>query len=32
MATTVDMSQKRYFKFPTPADVAQLRAKGKRML
>lgn len=29
---TVDMSQKRYFKFPTPADVAQLRAKGKRML
>jgi methionyl-tRNA formyltransferase len=32
VATTVDMSQKRYFKFPTPADVAQLRAKGKRML
>ena len=31
-ATPVDMSQKRYFKFPTPADVAQLRAKGKRML
>lgn len=30
--TTVDMSQKRYFKFPTPADVAALRAKGKRML
>jgi len=30
--TSVDMSQKRYFKFPTPADVAQLRAKGKRML
>lgn len=30
--TVVDMSQKRYFKFPTPADVAQLRAKGKRML
>jgi len=30
--TGVDMSQKRYFKFPTPADVAQLRAKGKRML
>ena len=29
---TVDMSRKRYFKFPTPADVAQLRAKGKRML
>jgi methionyl-tRNA formyltransferase len=28
----VDMSQKRYFKFPTPADVAQLRAKGRRML
>lgn len=28
----VDMSQKRYFKFPTPADVTQLRAKGKRML
>lgn len=28
----VDMSQKRYFKFPTSADVAQLRAKGKRML
>jgi methionyl-tRNA formyltransferase len=32
VATSVDMSQKRYFKFPTPADVAQLRAKGKRML
>jgi len=30
--TAVDMSQKRYFKFPTPADVAALRAKGKRML
>ncbi len=29
---SVDMSQKRYYKFPTPADVAQLRAKGKRML
>ena len=29
---SVDMSQKRYFKFPTPADVAQLRAKGKRMI
>ena len=29
---TVDMSQKRYFKFPTPVDVAQLRAKGRRML
>jgi methionyl-tRNA formyltransferase len=28
----VDMSQKRYFKFPTPADVALLRAKGRRML
>jgi methionyl-tRNA formyltransferase len=28
----VDMSQKRYFKFPTPADVAQLRAMGRRML
>jgi methionyl-tRNA formyltransferase len=28
----VDMSQKRYFKFPTPADVAQLRAKGRKML
>jgi methionyl-tRNA formyltransferase len=30
--TPLDMSQKRYFKFPTPADVAQLRAKGRRML
>jgi len=30
--SVVDMSQKRYFKFPTPADVAQLRAKGKRMI
>lgn len=29
---TVDMSQKRYFKFPTSADVAELRAAGKRML
>jgi methionyl-tRNA formyltransferase len=29
---TVDMSQKRYFKFPTSIDVAQLRAKGRRML
>lgn len=28
----VDMSQKRYFKFPTPADVAQLRQRGRRML
>ncbi len=28
----VDMSQKRYFKFPTPANVAQLRAMGRRML
>jgi methionyl-tRNA formyltransferase len=28
----VDMSQKRYFKFPTPADVSQLRAQGRRML
>jgi methionyl-tRNA formyltransferase len=28
----VDMSRKRYFKFPAPADVAQLRAKGRRML
>lgn len=28
----VDMSQKRYFKFPTPADVAQLRERGRRML
>jgi len=25
--TSVDMSQKRYFKFPTPTDVAQLRAR-----
>ena len=30
--SVVDMSRKRYFKFPTPADVAQLRAKGKRMI
>ena len=30
--TPVDMSKKRYFKFPTAADVAQLRANGKRML
>lgn len=29
---TVDMAQKRYFKFPTAADVAQLRIKGRRML
>jgi methionyl-tRNA formyltransferase len=28
----VDMTNKRYFKFPTSADVAQLRAKGRRML
>ncbi|HMA39318.1 MAG TPA: formyltransferase family protein [Gemmatimonadales bacterium] len=28
----VDMSQKRYFKFPTPADVAQLRERGRQML
>src|SRR5512143_2071828 len=28
----VDMSQKRYFKFPTPADVAQLRERGRPML
>ena len=28
----VDMSRKRYFKCPTPADVAQLRARGRRML
>jgi methionyl-tRNA formyltransferase len=28
----VDMSQKRYFKFPTADDVARLRAKGRRML
>ncbi len=32
ISRTVDMSQKRYFKFPTPIDVAQLRAKGRRML
>ena len=31
-AASVDMSRKRYFKFPTPTDVARLRAKGKRML
>ena len=30
--TPVDMSKKRYFKFPTAADVAQLRTKGRRML
>jgi methionyl-tRNA formyltransferase len=31
-ARSVDMSQKRYFKFPTADDVARLRAKGRRML
>lgn len=28
----VDMSQKRYFKFPTPADVVRLREQGRRMI
>lgn len=31
-ARSVDMSQKRYFKFPTAQDVARLRGKGRRML
>jgi methionyl-tRNA formyltransferase len=29
---TLDMSDQRYFKFPTPADVARARALGRRML
>ncbi len=28
----LDMSDQRYFKFPTPADVARARALGRRML
>ncbi|MGH7613694.1 MAG: formyltransferase family protein [Gemmatimonadales bacterium] len=28
----LDMSDQRYFKFPTPADVARARAQGRRML
>lgn len=28
----VDMSQKRYFKFPTSADVIRLRERGRRMI
>jgi methionyl-tRNA formyltransferase len=31
-AQPVDMTHKRYFKFPTADDVARLRAKGRRML
>jgi methionyl-tRNA formyltransferase len=31
-AQPVDMTNKRYFKFPTAEDVARLRAKGRRML
>lgn len=32
VARPVDMTHKRYFKFPTATDVARLRAKGRRML